>query len=104
MLHCTMNPLYNDIRYNSLFRYNVNLACTKICESCIFIPRPKGSGDIAMSLASVRTSVRNILMILHSYLEQAKMMCRVQKMRALPLLFLSYLPSDAFLCIFVSAL
>ena len=55
----------------------------------IFIPRPKGSGDIAMSLTSVRPSVScplynlntvwNILMILHSYVEQVMTMCRVQK-------------------------
>ena len=32
----TVNPLYNDIRYNSKIRYNVNLFCTKISGSCIF--------------------------------------------------------------------
>ena len=32
----TVNPLYNDIRYNSKIRYNVNLVCTKISGSCIF--------------------------------------------------------------------
>ena len=26
---CTVNPLYNDIHYNSKIRYNVNLVCTK---------------------------------------------------------------------------
>ena len=26
----TVNPLYNDIRYNSKIRYNVNSVCTKI--------------------------------------------------------------------------
>ena len=26
----TVNPLYNDIRYNSQIRYNVNLVCTNI--------------------------------------------------------------------------
>ena len=31
-----MNPFYNDIHYNSKIRYNVNLVCTKISESCIF--------------------------------------------------------------------
>ena len=31
-----MNPLYNDIRYNSKIRYNVNLVCIKISESYIF--------------------------------------------------------------------
>ena len=31
-----MNPLYNDIRYNSKIRYNVNLVCTKISGSCVF--------------------------------------------------------------------
>ena len=31
----TVNPLYNDIRYNSRIRYNVNLVCTKISGSCI---------------------------------------------------------------------
>ena len=43
-LHCllssiypyTVNPLYNDIRYNSKIRYNVNLICTKISGSHIF--------------------------------------------------------------------
>ena len=30
-----MNPFYNDIRYNSKIRYNVNLVCTKINGSCI---------------------------------------------------------------------
>ena len=30
----TVNPLYNDIRYNSKIRYNV--VCTKNYESCIF--------------------------------------------------------------------
>ena len=33
---CTVNPLYNDIRYNSKIRYNVNSVCTKISGSCIF--------------------------------------------------------------------
>ena len=33
---CTVNPLYNDIRYNSKTRSNVNLVCTKISGSCIF--------------------------------------------------------------------
>ena len=32
----TVNPLYNDIRYNSKIRYNVNLVCTKISGSCTF--------------------------------------------------------------------
>ena len=32
----TVNPLYNDIRYNSKTCYNVNLVCTKISGSCIF--------------------------------------------------------------------
>ena len=32
----TVNPLYNDIRYNTKIRYNVNLVCTKISGSCIF--------------------------------------------------------------------
>ena len=31
-----MDPLYNDIRYNSKIRYNVNLVYTKISGSCIF--------------------------------------------------------------------
>ena len=36
-LYCsTGNPLYNDIRYNSIIRYNVNPICTKISGSCIF--------------------------------------------------------------------
>ena len=30
-----MNPLYNDIRYDSKIRYNVNVVCTKISGSCI---------------------------------------------------------------------
>ena len=33
----TVNPLYNDIRYNSKIRYNVNLVCTKISGSYIFL-------------------------------------------------------------------
>ena len=32
----TVNPLYNDIRYNSKSCYNGILVCTKISESCIF--------------------------------------------------------------------
>ena len=32
----TVNPLYNDIRYNSKIRYNFSLVCTKISGSCIF--------------------------------------------------------------------
>ena len=32
----TVNPLYNDIRYNSKIRYNVNSVHTKISRSCIF--------------------------------------------------------------------
>ena len=32
----TVSPLYNDIRYNSKIRYNVNLVCTKISRSFIF--------------------------------------------------------------------
>ena len=32
----TVNPLYNDIRYNSKIRYNINSVCTKISRSCIF--------------------------------------------------------------------
>ena len=32
----TMNPLYNDIRYNSKLCYNVNLVCIKISGLCIF--------------------------------------------------------------------
>ena len=32
----TVNPLYNDIRYNSKIRYNVNLVRTKMSGSCIF--------------------------------------------------------------------
>ena len=31
----TLNPLYNDIRYNSKIRYNVNLVRTKISR-CVF--------------------------------------------------------------------
>ena len=33
---CTMNPLYNAIRYNSKIRHNVNSVCTKISGSCVF--------------------------------------------------------------------
>ena len=33
---CTVNSLYNDIRYKSKIRYNVNLVCTKISGLCIF--------------------------------------------------------------------
>ena len=32
----TGNPLYNDIRYNSKIRYNVNSICTNISVSCSF--------------------------------------------------------------------
>ena len=32
----TVNPLYNDIRYNSKIRYYVNLVRTKISGLCIF--------------------------------------------------------------------
>ena len=32
----TVNPVYNDIRYNSKIRYNVNLVRTKISGTCIF--------------------------------------------------------------------
>ena len=32
----TLNPLYNDIRYNNKIRYNVNSVYTKIEGSCIF--------------------------------------------------------------------
>ena len=32
----TVNPLYNDIHYNSKIRYNVNLVCTKISGSYMF--------------------------------------------------------------------
>ena len=35
-LYNTVNPLYNDIRYNSKIRYDVNLVCTKISRMCIF--------------------------------------------------------------------
>ena len=38
----TVSPLYNDIRYNSKIRYDVNSVCTKISGSCIFsltVPR-----------------------------------------------------------------
>ena len=35
-LFYTVNPLYNDIRYNGKIRYNVNLVRTKISGSCIF--------------------------------------------------------------------
>ena len=34
--YSTVNPLYNDIHYNSKIRYNVNSVCTKISGSCIF--------------------------------------------------------------------
>ena len=32
----TVNLLYNDIRYNSKIRYNVNPICIKISGPCIF--------------------------------------------------------------------
>ena len=32
----TVNPLYNDIRFNSKIHNNVNLVRTKISGSCIF--------------------------------------------------------------------
>ena len=35
--HCTVNPLYNDIRYNSKIRYNVDLVYTKISGSCFLL-------------------------------------------------------------------
>ena len=35
-LSITVNPLYNDIRYNSKICYNVNPICTNISGSCIF--------------------------------------------------------------------
>ena len=35
-IDCTVNSLYNDIRYNSKIRYNVNAVCTKINGSFIF--------------------------------------------------------------------
>ena len=66
---------------------------------------------------SIRTSIRkhfcplnnlntvwNVLMILHSYVEQVMTMCRVQIRELLLYYFLSYLLFDAFFCIFVSAL
>ena len=31
----TVNPLYNDIRYNKKNRYNVNSVCKKISGACI---------------------------------------------------------------------
>ena len=31
-----VNSLYNDIRYNSKIRYNVNLVCSKISGSYMF--------------------------------------------------------------------
>ena len=34
--YSTVNPFYNDIRYNNKIRYNVNSVCTKISGSCIF--------------------------------------------------------------------
>ena len=34
-LQSTVNPLYNDIRYNSIIRYNVNSVCTKISGEAI---------------------------------------------------------------------
>ena len=36
VLSYVVSPLYNDIRYNSKIRYNVNPICTKIRGSCIF--------------------------------------------------------------------
>ena len=40
LISTTVNPVYNDIRYNSKIRYNVNLVCAKISGSCIFIDIP----------------------------------------------------------------
>ena len=70
------------------------LSVSTTLRECFIIPRPKGSGDRAMSLASVCPSVRpyvNILcplinlktvwtnlMILQSYVEQVMTMCRAQ--------------------------
>ena len=36
VLGIAVNPFFNDIRYNSKIRYNVNLVCTKISGSYIF--------------------------------------------------------------------
>ena len=36
VITCTVNPLYNDIRYNSKIRYNVNSVGKKIRGTCIF--------------------------------------------------------------------
>ena len=32
----TVNPLYNNIHYNSKLQYNMDRICTKISGSCIF--------------------------------------------------------------------
>ena len=32
----SVNPLYNDIRYNSKIPYNINSVCTKCNGLCIF--------------------------------------------------------------------
>ena len=80
----------------------------------IFIPRPKGSGDIAMNQASVRPPVScplynlktiwNILMILHSYVEQVVTIVAYKNESLLFNISCIIFPFDAFLCIFVSAL
>ena len=35
-INATVNPLHNDIGYNSKIRYNINLTCTRFGISCIF--------------------------------------------------------------------
>ena len=40
VLGITVNPLFNDIRYNSKIRYNVNLVCTKSADRIFFIDIP----------------------------------------------------------------
>ena len=64
----------------------------------IFIPQPKGSGDIVMSLASVRPSIRSLSALeLENHLEyidDTSQLCRTDhdnvsctKIRALALIF-----------------
>ena len=54
----TVNSLYNDIRYNSKIRYNVNLICTKISGSC-------GSADffIDITILFFRKNIRFVYLL-----------------------------------------
>ena len=111
---------HNDLIFNYVITFMTLLAVG------LLYPRPEGSGDIAMSLASVsRLSVRpyvrlsvNIFVSAQSllyrveYFDDTSQLCRVGhndvsriEMRALALILFELFPFDALLlCIFVSAL